>query len=140
TAGWGPALDIRMSTDGPRRRLRGVAAWATLFRSCERFRAVSLSLASRGARGAASHANMREGREMSAQPFALPPLRLAEDALAPVIPKQTIEFHYGKHHAAYVNNLNGLVSGTDMADMSLAEIVRKVMDAPDKQAIFNNAG
>ena len=54
---------------------------------------------------------------MSAQPFALPPLPWAEDALAPVISKQTIEFHYGKHHAAYVNNLNGLVSGTDMADM-----------------------
>lgn len=77
---------------------------------------------------------------MSAQPFALPPLPWAEDALAPVISKQTIEFHYGKHHAAYVNNLNGLVSGTDMADMSLEEIVRKVKDQADKKAIFNNAG
>jgi superoxide dismutase, Fe-Mn family len=77
---------------------------------------------------------------MSAQPFSLPPLPWAEDALQPVISKQTIEFHYGKHHAAYVNNLNGLVSGTDMADMSLEQIVRKVKDQSDKKAIFNNAG
>src|SRR5690606_36493524 len=119
TAGWGPALDIRMSTDGPRRRLRGDAASATLFGSSERFRAVSFSLASRDDRGADSHAKNKEAREVSAQPVALPHLPWAEDALAPVSSKQTIEFHYGKHHAAYVSNLNALGSGTDMADMQL---------------------
>lgn len=75
-----------------------------------------------------------------AKPFSLPPLPWAEDALAPVISKQTIEFHYGKHHAAYVNNLNGLVAGTEMADMSLEDIVRSVRGKSDKQAVFNNAG
>ncbi|HEX7079996.1 MAG TPA: superoxide dismutase [Gammaproteobacteria bacterium] len=74
------------------------------------------------------------------QPFSLPPLPWSEDALAPVISKQTIEFHYGKHHAAYVKNLNGLVSGTDMADMPLEQIVRSAAGAADKTALFNNAG
>jgi superoxide dismutase, Fe-Mn family len=74
------------------------------------------------------------------QPFSLPPLPWDEGALAPVISKQTIEFHYGKHHAAYVNNLNGLVSGTDMADRSLEEIVKAAKGDSSKTAIFNNAG
>ncbi|MFS8608868.1 MAG: superoxide dismutase [Gammaproteobacteria bacterium] len=74
------------------------------------------------------------------QPFTLPPLPWADNALEPVISKRTIEFHYGKHHAAYVNNLNGLVAGTDMADMSLEQIVRAVKDDPAKKGVFNNAG
>jgi superoxide dismutase, Fe-Mn family len=74
------------------------------------------------------------------QPFTLPPLPWSESALSPVISKNTIELHYGKHHAGYVKNLNGLVAGTDMADMSLEELVRSVRDAADKKAVFNNAG
>lgn len=78
--------------------------------------------------------------DASAQPFTLPSLPWEEGALAPVISKQTIEFHYGKHHATYVKTLNGLVSGTDMADMPLEELVRSVKGDSGKTKIFNNAG
>lgn len=74
------------------------------------------------------------------EPFSLPPLPWNESALSPVISKNTIEFHYGKHHATYVKNLNGLVAGTDMADMPLEELVRSVYGDSGKQGVFNNAG
>jgi len=57
------------------------------------------------------------------------------DALAPHISKETLEFHYGKHHQAYVTNLNNLVPNTDYANLSLEEIVKK---AP-AGGVFNNA-
>ena len=57
------------------------------------------------------------------------------DALEPVISKETLGFHHGKHLNAYVNNLNGLIEGTKYADMSLEEIV-KTADG----GVFNNAG
>jgi Fe-Mn family superoxide dismutase len=66
--------------------------------------------------------------------FELPPLPYAPDALAPHITEQTIGFHYGKHHQAYVNNLNGLVDGTDNAAKSLEEIVMN-----SEGGVFNNA-
>ncbi|HEX5420022.1 MAG TPA: superoxide dismutase [Gammaproteobacteria bacterium] len=72
------------------------------------------------------------------QPFALPPLPWAENALSPAISKNTIEFHYGKHHQAYVNNLNKLVAGTDLADLSLEDLVRRVVGKADKTGVFNN--
>ncbi len=59
-----------------------------------------------------------------AQPFALPPLPFAEGALAPVISAQTIGFHYGKHHKAYVDNLNKLVAGTEFEGQSLEAIIK----------------
>ncbi len=65
----------------------------------------------------------------------LPPLPYADDALAPHISERTISFHYGKHHAAYVKNLNGLIEGTDQADASLVDIVTSA--APG--GLFNNA-
>jgi len=64
----------------------------------------------------------------------LPPLPWAIDALQPFISKQTIEFHYGKHHQAYVNNLNNLIPGTEFEALDLEEIVLK-----SKGGIFNNA-
>jgi Fe-Mn family superoxide dismutase len=64
----------------------------------------------------------------------LPPLPYAADALAPYISKETIDYHYGKHHQTYVTNLNGLVKGTEFADLNLEQIVRKA-GGP----IFNNA-
>jgi Fe-Mn family superoxide dismutase len=73
-------------------------------------------------------------------PFALPPLPYADDALAPVISANTMGFHYGKHHKAYVDNLNKLSDGTEFAEMSLVEIIRATAGKPDKAAIFNNAG
>ncbi|MEZ5246854.1 MAG: Fe-Mn family superoxide dismutase [Acidimicrobiales bacterium] len=65
----------------------------------------------------------------------LPPLPYADDALEPHISARTISFHYGKHHAAYVNNLNGLIEGTDNADKSLEEIIKSASPG----GLFNNA-
>ena len=64
----------------------------------------------------------------------LPPLPYASDALAPHISKETFDFHYGKHHQAYVTNLNNLVPGTEFANLSLEEIVRR-----SSGPVFNNA-
>jgi len=65
----------------------------------------------------------------------LPELPYAMDALQPHISKETLEFHYGKHHTAYVTNLNNLVPGTEFDNLSLEEIIKK---AP-VGGIFNNA-
>jgi Fe-Mn family superoxide dismutase len=64
----------------------------------------------------------------------LPELPYAKDALAPHISAETIEYHYGKHHAAYVNNLNKLIAGTELAELPLEEIIKKATGG-----IFNNA-
>ncbi len=53
----------------------------------------------------------------------LPPLPYAMDALQPVISKETLEYHYGKHHQAYVVNLNNLIKETEWAAASLEEII-----------------
>ncbi|OXR48447.1 superoxide dismutase [Fe] [Pusillimonas sp. T2] len=66
--------------------------------------------------------------------FTLPELPYAMDALAPTISKETLEFHYGKHHQAYVTNLNNLVAGTEFESASLEEIVKK-----SSGGVFNNA-
>lgn len=65
----------------------------------------------------------------------LPALPYADDALDPHISERTISFHYGKHHAAYVNNLNGLIEGTTQADASLEDIIRNAGPG----GLFNNA-
>lgn len=65
----------------------------------------------------------------------LPKLPYAMDALQPFISKETLEYHYGKHHQAYVNKLNDLVKETEFADASLEDIIEK---AP-AGGIFNNA-
>jgi len=62
-------------------------------------------------------------------------LPYAVDALEPVISRQTLEFHHGKHLAGYVNNLNGLLDGSQLAGLSLEEIVCKASGG-----ILNNAG
>jgi len=56
--------------------------------------------------------------------FELPPLPYAKNALEPYISAETLEYHYGKHHQAYVTKLNELVAGTPNADKSLEEIVK----------------
>ncbi|MGB3835992.1 superoxide dismutase [Fe] [Castellaniella sp.] len=66
--------------------------------------------------------------------FTLPPLPYALDALAPHISKETLEYHYGKHHQGYVNNLNKAVEGTELASLSLEEIIGKATGG-----VFNNA-
>ncbi|MBX9849516.1 MAG: superoxide dismutase [Fe] [Rhodocyclaceae bacterium] len=65
----------------------------------------------------------------------LPALPYAQDALAPHISAETFEFHYGKHHQAYVTNLNNLIPGTEYETLSLEEIIKK---AP-AGGIYNNA-
>ena len=67
--------------------------------------------------------------------FKLIELPYSLDALEPVISKQTLEFHYGKHLQAYVDNLNKLLPGSGLEGLSLEEIVAK-----SSGAIFNNAG
>ena len=69
----------------------------------------------------------------------LPELPYAKDALAPVISANTLEFHHGKHHKAYVDNLNKLVAGTDLAEADLETIIKKVAGDPARAGIFNNA-
>jgi Fe-Mn family superoxide dismutase len=64
----------------------------------------------------------------------LPTLPYAIDALAPHISKETLEFHYGKHHQTYVTNLNNLIKGTEFDAMSLEDIVHK-----SSGGMFNNA-
>lgn len=64
----------------------------------------------------------------------LPPLPYAENALEPHISAETLEYHYGKHHQAYVTNLNNLIPGTEFENMSLEDIVKK-----SSGGIFNNA-
>ncbi len=61
------------------------------------------------------------------------------NALEPVVSARTVEFHYGKHHRGYANNLKKLIEGTDMADASLETIVRQSVNRPDRAVVFNNA-
>ena len=65
---------------------------------------------------------------------ALPALPYAKNALAPYISEETFEYHYGKHHQAYVTNLNNLIPGTEFENASLEEIIKKASGG-----IYNNA-
>jgi superoxide dismutase, Fe-Mn family len=65
--------------------------------------------------------------ELMKLPYAL-------DALEPLMSKETLEFHYGKHHQTYVTKLNGLIEGSEYADMSLEDIIKKA-----NGGVFNNA-
>ena len=69
----------------------------------------------------------------------LPALPYAEHALEPVISARTIEFHYGKHHKGYVDNLNKMIAGTEYADLPLEKLVCETVGKIEKAAIFNNA-
>ena len=64
----------------------------------------------------------------------LPELPYAMDALQPHISRETLEYHYGKHHNAYVNNLNNIIKGTEFQDQNLEDIIKK-----SSGGIFNNA-
>jgi Fe-Mn family superoxide dismutase len=67
-------------------------------------------------------------------PFTLPPLPYDSGALAPFLSKETLEFHYGKHHQTYVDNLNKLIVGSGMENLSLEDVVKKAQGP-----MFNNA-
>lgn len=66
--------------------------------------------------------------------YTLPPLPYALDGLSPYISKETLEYHYGKHHQTYVTNLNNLIKGTEFESLGLEDIVKK-----STGGIFNNA-
>ncbi|ATA68908.1 superoxide dismutase [Fe] [Capnocytophaga cynodegmi] len=68
----------------------------------------------------------------------LPELPYDKNALNPIITEETFDYHYGKHHAAYVNNLAGLVKDTEWVEKDIVDIIRK-SHAQNNVAIFNNA-
>jgi superoxide dismutase, Fe-Mn family len=71
--------------------------------------------------------------------FELPTLPYADTALEPHMSARTFSFHHGKHHKAYVDNLNKLIAGTDLESKSLEDIIRAVASDPAKVGVFNNA-
>lgn len=71
--------------------------------------------------------------------ITLPPLPYAENALDPVVSANTLSFHHGKHHKAYVDNLNKLIAGTPLEGQPLEKIILEVAGKADKQGVFNNA-
>src|ERR1051326_482054 len=70
--------------------------------------------------------------------FTLPALPYAPDALEPHIDAQTMEIHYGKHHQAYVDNLNKAIAGTDAEQMSIEDICKNISKYP--APVRNNGG
>lgn len=74
-----------------------------------------------------------------ARMIELPSLPFGESDLAPHISAETLSFHYGKHHKAYVDNTNKLIDGTDLAGASLEDIVKAAAGKPDKKGLFNNS-
>ena len=97
------------------------------------------SIASAFARAASPPSPTPSAAAPPSGPFTLPPLPYAENALDPVISANTLSFHYGKHHKAYVDNLNKAVAGTPLADMTLEQIITTTYGVPDKAGIYNNA-
>ena len=71
--------------------------------------------------------------------FEQPPLPYDSSALEPYMSAKTFEFHYGKHHAAYVANLNKLVQDTELANKSLEEVIKASFGDASKAGVFNNA-
>jgi Fe-Mn family superoxide dismutase len=72
-------------------------------------------------------------------PQQQPNLPYGEDALEPVISAKTISFHYGKHHKGYLDKLNRLIAGTELAHLSLEKIIAATKAKPEQVSIFNNA-
>ena len=71
--------------------------------------------------------------------FELPKLDYAKNALAPIMSEETLDLHHGKHHQTYITNLNNFIKDTNMAGMSLEEIVHNSSKDKSKAGIFNNA-
>jgi len=80
-----------------------------------------------------------QNQTRGAMKIELPPLPYADTALAPYISQNTLSFHYGKHHKAYVDNTLKLIAGTDLASASLEEVIKASYGKPDKKGLFNNS-
>jgi|YNPBryulayer2012_1023412.scaffolds.fasta_scaffold24789_1 Fe-Mn family superoxide dismutase len=86
-----------------------------------------------------SASNSSKSNQSQTMTHTLPELPYAPTALEPHISAKTFEFHYGKHHKAYVDNLNKLIAGTDLENKSLEEVVAASAKDASKVGIFNNA-
>lgn len=71
-------------------------------------------------------------------PFHLPDLPFARDALQPVMSAETLDYHHGKHHKAYVDKVNAMIADKGLGDMSLADVIRMAAERGDK-GLFNNS-
>src|SRR5690606_4586738 len=69
----------------------------------------------------------------------LPPLPYEEDALAPHISAKTLSFHYGKHHRGYVDKANKAIAGTELDELALVPLIRKLANDATQQSLFNTA-
>jgi len=83
--------------------------------------------------------NSSENKAAPAANIQLPPLPYAQNALEPHISAKTMSFHYGKHHQAYVDNLNKLIAGTSWLGQPLEKIIKESAVISEKAAVFNNA-
>jgi Fe-Mn family superoxide dismutase len=79
------------------------------------------------------------GFSQASSRISLPPLPYAPNALVPVISENTISFHYGKHHQAYVNNTLKMIAGTELEKAALEDIVKASAGRADRATLFNNA-
>ena len=88
------------------------------------------------------HAALAQAPAPPSGPYKLPPLPYAFDALVPSIDALTMEIHHDKHHAAYVNNLNIAVQGTDLGSQSVEDLIKNLNDVPEaiRTAVQNQGG
>jgi Fe-Mn family superoxide dismutase len=103
-----------------------------------RRRFILTAAATVGAVAASGLAAPRLARAETA-PFTLPPLPYPDTALQPVISANTLGFHYGKHHQAYLTALNTLLEKDDLKSQSLLDVIKSTAVNPTKAALFNNA-
>ena len=107
---------------------------------CQSLAAASFMTALGGRLVSSAFANpLQSTSEDTAMTFTLPPLPYEQNALEPYITANTLSFHYGKHHQAYVTNLNGLLKDSPLANASLEEVIMDSAKDPAKSGIFNNA-
>jgi len=92
--------------------------------------------------GAAAATTLLPAAARASAGFTLPPLPYAFDALEPSIDAKTMEIHHGRHHKAYVDNLNKALAGTDWLDKPIETVIRQIDRVPEdkRQAVINNGG
>lgn len=86
-----------------------------------------------------SHAAAKTTNKMDSMSITLPELPYAQDALEPVISTNTLSFHHGKHHKAYVDKTNKLIQNTPLEGKGLEEVIKTAASNPAQKGLFNNA-